>query len=499
LAWADQEEKTAQQGLQATQEAQMVLPDGNVKKTSITLDLELQALESSPLPVRGNQIYDSFSELTQRVFDASCAIKQLDFRTTSSIKLDSDKTAKLLEGFASIQKLHKHLATNLNASLASRTQSKRKSNALASETSHRTSSFPRVEKIVRRSGSLATMFARAKQALRSESQKNYVKKRLYHTGPPTFRSIVWDIFEHNDLSRRATIVNRVRLYVVIASIALFYLQTTPELQKTGIHTVLCRRTIADFCQSRDQPGCYVFDEHGNVTTMRVNFQCAETSTDAKCFGMGYNYGSVHFNRTCSDAFGLKGAQRVCNNRLCMPGAELIADMEPYWVYFESVFGLFYTIEMVLRAYCYPMPNLLWRDLSLLVDVIALFPFYVELSQFMIGLRPIYSVVPTAPSFFTGIRVLKTFRIVKIGTHIPGARVLTRTALFVHRRLTIPVRCALAYVCVNVWINSQLTMRYVCSFSSCLLGVSSPVPFSTNWSVGSSVLSVTSACGGRKTS
>ncbi|GAB9473699.1 hypothetical protein Gpo141_00010847 [Globisporangium polare] len=428
---------------------------------------ELQPMPSCAVFVQSHQILSLFCELTQKTAETTRAIQSaiaqraaamaavaamadpsssppsVPAAPTSNSKGMQETNVRIVDNLALMLRLHKSLTIELRLSLPQLTRAECvKANTMAPRDPVLNDSAQ--QKTPRRSNSLVVaMFGRATKAFRSENQVEYVKKQYYHTGPPTFRSMVWDIFEHNSFSRLAQVVHRVRLLVVIMSIALFYLQTTPELQKTGIRTVLCRRTIADFCHSRHQPGCFVLDSEGSVTATRLDFYCSDpTGTDdsplSSCYGEGSNFGSDRFTGSCSDAFGLDGTRRVCNNRVCKPGTNLVADMEPQWINFEFAFGTFFTIEMLLRAFSHPLPQKLWKDPTLLVDFIALFPFYVEIGELITGLEPIYSVVPTEPTFFTGVRVLKAIRILKLGTHIPGARVLTRTALLVYQRLTIPL-------------------------------------------------------------
>lgn len=414
---------------------------------------ESQPLQSCQVYVQSDQILSLFCELTSKTSETSVAIRSL-LRPDSSTAIplaDSPRSqtaqalaTKAFENLASMLRLHRSLMLALRASLLLQQarDAKRLKSSLTrgagSAMSHQSAVMS--DKLPRRSSSVvAAMLGKAQQALRSsEYPKSFVKKRYYHAGPPTFRSVMWNIFEHNDCSRRATRISRARLALIIASIALFYLQTTPELQATGISSLLCKRAIEDFCRARHVPGCFVLGRDGIPSTVRVKYHCAEKDPSAACFAHAFNFGSEMFHGSCVDAFGREGELHICNNRLCKLGTDLIVDMEATWVYIEVAFGALFTFEMLLRAYSHPVPRRLWRDLTLLVDLLALFPFYVEVGEILAGSHPVFSIVPTEPSFFTGIRVLKAIRIVKLGTHIPGARVLTNTARLVYQQLTIPL-------------------------------------------------------------
>ncbi|TMW62039.1 hypothetical protein Poli38472_009532 [Pythium oligandrum] len=77
-----------------------------------------------------------------------------------------------------------------------------------------------------------------------------------------------------------------------------------------------------------------------------------------------------------------------------------------------------SVKTVIRVVAHPKLAYLWKDYEFIGNIIVLFPFYVEIGQIAAGITPIYSIVPTAPSFFSVI--------------------LMRTALLVYRRLMIPM-------------------------------------------------------------
>ncbi|KAJ0408262.1 hypothetical protein P43SY_004420 [Pythium insidiosum] len=179
-------------------------------------------------------------------------------------------------------------------------------------------------------------------------------------------------------------------------IALFYAQTTPELQKTGHKSALCRRYIRDFCKRNqrgffDQPGCFVLDAQGKPTTTPLLFDCSTGDTDPNCYGNAHNYGSDQFKWTCRDVFGAKGVQRVCNNRLCQSTLAFWFNMEPFWIYFEFFFNLLFIVEMIVHIYVHPCRKNVIKDLRFFVDVLILIPFFVELGQIISGTMPIYSI------------------------------------------------------------------------------------------------------------
>lgn len=459
LAWREYDEK--QQELARTAPPNALLSEDSTKgRRGVRADGDdetLKALATSHVSGVSLHVGDQFFDIGQRLLDIDSALRglmQVPLGTgheaaTQRAKQRSELTNRALDAITSVIKLHRRVCTDIRVSLiASETGSaspKKRGSSSSSKLSGRllslTSKAGSSGRFDTRSG-----ISKAKSALSALTTRATVKQRVRHSRPEGFRSATWDIFEHNNFSRRTNIVNRVRLIVVVLSIALFYLQTTPELQLTGLRTVLCRRTIKDFCWSHDEPGCYVLAANGSVSDRHVDFRCAIDSDDPNCYGAGFNYGSEAFtasNSSCAEVFGRRGASRVCNNRLCKPSESFMFDMEPFWVYFEFIFGVLFAFEAGLRASVHPVPKMLLHDLALFTDLVVLFPFFVETGSICTGVMPIYSVVPMAPSFLSGVRVLKTLRILKLGTHIPGARVLLKTGELICRRLMIPVHLRVA--------------------------------------------------------
>ncbi|GLE00811.1 hypothetical protein PINS_up009608 [Pythium insidiosum] len=415
---------------------------GNIDRT---VDDTLQPLEARKVYTLSSVICDRFYEIASKICEINLLAEKMFKESDDSVTQDSqltlvksrnETTVIILEVIMGVLKTHKSVCTDIRG-LVPLEQAK-KTHVNRSSSGRRSSG--RDGSLTKTASFATSVFGKARRALSTMGARSH---RYMHTGPVTWRSRVWDIIEYNDRTRRAVVINKIRLLVVVLSIALFYAQTTPELQKTGHNSALCKRSIQDFCKHKvrgffDQPGCFVLDAQGKATAVHLRFDCAASDSSAQCYGNAYNYGSEHFALTCRDVFGAKGMQRVCNNRLCQSTLAFWFNMEPFWVYLEFFFNLLFIFEMAVHVYVHPCRKNVIKDLRFFVDVLILVPFFVELGQIISGTMPIYSVVPTAPSFFSVIRVLKTFRILKLGTHIPGAEVLSRTAYLVHKRLMIPV-------------------------------------------------------------
>ncbi|RLN89120.1 hypothetical protein BBJ28_00024564 [Nothophytophthora sp. Chile5] len=444
-------------------------------------DGTLEPLETQAVKCVSSGACDHFYELSQQLVGVDLSLQQLTAIDTGApstpvtmesvlqlTKRRSDGTSRMLDAIMIVLKLHKQVCADVYALLPSLSREsptksaaanadRRKSIRILSamglsskvgNTRNSSTSSPHASATM--SGAKSALARLGSRAMSGSAKK----ERARHADPNSRRGVVWSMFEHRNDVRLARIGNKVRFYAVLLSIVLFYLQTTPELQKTGLRSVLCQRSTRDFCHSHDEPGCYVFHENaasgsgGNtsvsVTSEHVRFDCAVGASDETCYASGVNFGSENFPLPCNETFGAIGISHVCNNRLCQSSLTMIFDMEPHWVYFEFLFGILFTAELALCVYAHPARRQLWGDVGALVDVLVLIPFYVEVGEIIAGGTPTYSIVPTTPSFFTAIRILKTLRILKLGVHIPGARVLTKTTQLIWRRLMIPVSLAAAF-------------------------------------------------------
>ncbi|RLN38017.1 hypothetical protein BBJ28_00024477, partial [Nothophytophthora sp. Chile5] len=443
-------------------------------------DQTLVQLEAETINAASSGACDRFYELSQHLLSVQHSLQQFTAlaadhsHTTATIetvlqhnKRRTEGTSRTLDAITAVLKLHRRVCADVHALLPppihpESTTAEAEDGSVNPErfassnhfqptaSSHDKFGHPR--RTMNSETYASTTLSHAKKMLTTIglSAVKAHTVRAQHADPNSRRAIIWSCLEHRQDIWWSRAFNQVRLYSVLLSIVLFYLQTTPELQETGVRSVLCQRSIRDFCYYHNEPGCYVFQQvsgsgsesDGNisvsVTSEHVRFDCAIGALDPTCYASGVNFGSENFPLPCEDTFGVDGISRICNNRLCISSLTMIFDMEPYWVYLEFVFGVLFTTNLTLRIYAHPSRRHLWRDFSAIVNVLILIPFYVEVGEIIAGDTPTYSIVPTTPSFFTAIRILKTLRILKLSTHIPGSRVLTKTAGLIWRRLMIPL-------------------------------------------------------------
>ncbi|KAG1707893.1 hypothetical protein DVH05_024544 [Phytophthora capsici] len=424
-------------------------------------DKTLERIDAYTMKYASSLTCDRFYQLSQGILQVNIALQWIVSPPTNASELPttleaviqltkkrSDEASQALDGIMSVIKLHSRICVEAHDLLSAL-----KSPADTQETElSRFLSSRRMSKDLHTKGSQSiSKMRRARGALASIGSKavRAISRHDYHLDPKSLRAAIWNTFEYRHETQTSRVINRARMLVIVLSIGVFYLQTTSELQKTGLQTFLCQRTVQEFCARYDVPGCYVFKEASSstasnisieVTDERLDFTCDIGDPNQSCYASGVNFGSDKFPLSCDDVFPVtSGVEHVCHNRLCNPRVQFLFDMEPYWIYLEFFFGIWFTVELALRIYCHPVRRHLWGDAKTLANIVILIPFYVEIVEIMMGVWPTYAVVPTMPSFFMVVRFLKCLRILKLGSHIPGSRVLIRTAQLVTERLAIPVR------------------------------------------------------------
>ncbi len=212
-------------------------------------------------------------------------------------------------------------------------------------------------------------------------------------GEDTLRKKLWRILERPNSSKHAKIFNTFLLCMVVASVFLFYAETTPEMQQYGLTSDLCRMAINTYCNQKSNdvesnPGCFVL-EPATIATISsgipysatpklpltpLNFFCTNSST---CFGSANNYGAFLMNATTCKASQLfQEPDKICKLRQCNENTPAL-DMTLKWVYFEWLFGIVFTTELLLRLYASKNRKSFLRSVGTLIDIVAVAPFYAE--------------------------------------------------------------------------------------------------------------------------
>lgn len=194
---------------------------------------------------------------------------------------------------------------------------------------------------------------------------------------PTFRDKLWLLLEVPTSSLKASRWHSTTLFMALSSIALFYSETLPEFQNYGIGTTVCKLVAETYCGGGAlDPGCFV--QNDGFVGKNIDYNCRDEPHGQTCYGVGKNFGSPDWH--CDDAFGLEGQKGVCNRRQCDENHVMKVDAAAYWPYFEWAFGIFFSIELVVRFCVSRSPGLFFKDTYNLIDAACVLPFYVEVRQ-----------------------------------------------------------------------------------------------------------------------
>ena len=196
---------------------------------------------------------------------------------------------------------------------------------------------------------------------------------------------IWDILENPLSSKTAMIYSRITLCMAMGTIAVFYSQTMPELHDYGQASVLCKSFVQEYCHlsTTVDPGCVTQNEidYG----MPLRFDCDMDSCDvvtncSRCYGVGDNFGSASSTNVwnCAEAFNsTTGMERICERRQCDDKHERLFDPTLFWTVSEWVFGVWFTLELILRLLCAPRKRDFFSSAYNMIDIFSILPFIAE--------------------------------------------------------------------------------------------------------------------------
>lgn len=248
------------------------------------------------------------------------------------------------------------------------------------------SSGPRAE------GVLSHIYVRARRAMAKSkvTNGNLIDSRgASGNATESFRGKLWLALEVPDSSQLASVINKVMVAFALLSIFLFCCESLPELASSGVETQGCRRAVHDYCTKTDfqgdrwdapDPGCFVRGEDKKTDfSQPIDFTCTTPANAVDCYANGLNFGSLKTEAPrCEDVFDPAGASIICYRQQCNR-VDTIVDMGPYWIYFEWTFGLTFTLELVLRFVASRDRARLIRDFYIIFDILAVVPFFVEVT------------------------------------------------------------------------------------------------------------------------
>ncbi|GMF13688.1 unnamed protein product [Phytophthora lilii] len=272
-------------------------------------------------------------------------------------------------------------------------------------------------------GVLSSMYAKAKKVMSKAKVKSGHSSGAVdpRTASQTLRGRLWLLLEVPDSSRLASIVNQAMVGFALVSVMLFFTESLQELAASGVETNGCRSVVKGYCRSKGfnelDPACFLrLQNNTNDFTRRLDFSCFRITESTTCYGNGLNFGSLNPSAlACKDAFSTGGVDYVCYRQQCRASLNMLYDMGPYWIYFEWLFGIIFTLELGLRFYIFQERKQFWKDFYVFFDVVAIIPFFVGVVELSFAhVHPDYAIVATSPSFLSVIRY-------KTATKHPSAR------------------------------------------------------------------------------
>lgn len=189
---------------------------------------------------------------------------------------------------------------------------------------------------------------------------------------------MWLLLNIPESSRQAHWMYVTRFSVIIFSIALFILETVPQLHIYGPTSKLCQEAIEAGCIAitskgtfnDSAPGCWVQNQ-GPFYGEPLSFHCSA----ANCFGVESNYGSEMW-ANCTEAFP-PSSTKVCLKRQCRDHTTSI-DGELFWPWLELGCGIFFTLEIIFVFLASKLTmRQFFTEVSNCIDLMCLIPFYLE--------------------------------------------------------------------------------------------------------------------------
>ena len=191
----------------------------------------------------------------------------------------------------------------------------------------------------------------------------------------TLRRKVWTLLEKPESSRAARLLHRITLLMALGSIALFYSETMPEFHDYVKGSSLCKSVARGYCEAGQlDAGC--LSQNEATLGERIIYNCRD-GVESACYGIGKNFGSPDWS--CQDAFTAEGFEAVCKRRECSDTHRMQFDAAQWWPYFEWLFGVWFSVELLLRFFVTLNRRQFLKNFYNLVDTLCILPFMFEVS------------------------------------------------------------------------------------------------------------------------
>lgn len=259
-------------------------------------------------------------------------------------------------------------------------------------------------------------------ALKHKSVVIYGKQmRWAQAHPNSFRARAWMALENPHGSKEARIIQFILIALICLSILLLFTETLASWTDYGEQSKVCEKVVSLYCDGKydntKDPGCFVqaFDANGvaYTTNNKLQFGTISDCTDADCYGVAPNYGSVFnsgalaTNMSCIFADGddplhvspfqstdelikyygrpngftsrdmMHKQSNVCKRMECDPMHEQLFDGNRVWILYEAIINGVFLLELGVRmSVSYSFSDFFFDRMNIL-DILCVVPFTID--------------------------------------------------------------------------------------------------------------------------
>ena len=280
----------------------------------------------------------------------------------------------------------------------------------------------------------------------------------------SFKGRIWTFLHVPSSSWKARCARVVLLAFIFLSVVIFYTETLAGFNVYDEASRYCESVVALYCADKARetdPGC--FAQQGLVGAP-LRFFCSRAAAD--CYGVGANFGSPRsgalsctagvvppFQTAADLAYHYGGAtgvfashdkmqlrSAICSRMECGGGlrtSAAILDASAYWYYGELIICVYFSLEVLLRAFASASLRDYFANAINWCDLLALVPFYAEIGYAHGTALMDFSVLSSSPLpvFLMIAKSLKICRLLKLARYLHASKTLLETLRRVLRQLS----------------------------------------------------------------
>lgn len=272
----------------------------------------------------------------------------------------------------------------------------------------------------------------------------------------SFKGRIWTFLHVPSSSYQARCARVVLLAFILLSVLIFYTETLAGFNVYDEASRYCESIVALYCSDKvrdTDPGCF-------AQGAPLRFFCSA----ADCYGVGANFGSPQSGAfSCSGpvppfqapvdlAYHYGGAagmfashdkmqlrSAICTRMECGASrtAVVVWDASAYWYYGELIICVYFSLEILLRAFASASLRDYFANAINWCDLLALVPFYTEIAYAHGTASMDFSVLSSLPLpvFLMIAKSLKIFRLLKLARYLHASKTLLETLRRVLRQLS----------------------------------------------------------------